>query len=93
MPVAAARVKQLSPFVIHDVATFTTPPFPASAFAGRPTSRSTAGDSFQILVVHFRHFSGYVWPENNRPRLRIHASLAKKNVGGNGATFARDFGS
>lgn len=85
MPVAAARVKQLSPFVIHDVATFTTPPFPASAFAGR--------DSFQILVVHFRHFSGYVWPENNRPRLRIHASLAKKNVGGNGATFARDFGS
>ncbi len=27
MPVVAARVKQLFPFVIDDVATFTTPPF------------------------------------------------------------------
>ena len=50
-------------------------------------------DSFQILVVHFRHFSSYVWPENNCSRLRIHASLAKKNVGEETVrTFARDFG-
>jgi hypothetical protein len=61
MPVAAARVKQLSPFVIHDVATFTTPPLAAAAFAGRRTSRSAACEVFQILVVHLRHFSGYVW--------------------------------
>jgi hypothetical protein len=27
MPVAAVRVKQLSRFVIHDAAIFTTPPF------------------------------------------------------------------
>jgi hypothetical protein len=46
MPVAAARVKQLSPFVIHDVATFTTPPLAAAAFAGRRTSRSAACEVF-----------------------------------------------
>jgi len=40
MPVAVARVKPLSPFAIHDGAPFTTPPSAASAFAGRPTSRS-----------------------------------------------------
>jgi hypothetical protein len=60
MPVAVARVKPLSPFAILDGAAFTTPPVAASAFAGCPTSRSAAGDSFQILVVHLRHFSGYV---------------------------------
>jgi|GEM_PF-5064177 len=60
MPVAVARVKPLSPFVIHDGAAFTTPAVAASAFAGRPTSRSAACDSFQILVVHLRHFSSYV---------------------------------
>jgi hypothetical protein len=56
MPVAVARVKPLSPIVIHDGAAFTTPALAASA---QPRGARRA-NSLQVLVVHLRHFSGYV---------------------------------
>src|ERR1700731_3699407 len=37
-----------------------SPSATASAFAGRPTTRSAPCDCLQILVVHLRHFSGYL---------------------------------
>jgi hypothetical protein len=83
MPVAGARVKPLSPFVISDGAALTTPPVAASALAERGVPK----------VFKFLWFTSGIFlvmlREGHRPCLRMHASLAKKNLGRIGCSFRR----
>src|ERR1700730_1510178 len=56
-------------------------PARTSSGCARLTSRSAVCDSFQILVVHLRHFFWLCCCEDSRPPLRIPAGVAKKSPG------------